>query len=141
MSDQDAVLFANEAFYAAFESRSVEDMGRVWSENKPVSCTHPGWQTLYGRQDVMESWNAILSNPESPNIECRAQRVIIYGEIAIVTCVEEIASGDQEPEFLSATNVFVRTGSVWTMVHHHAGPVHLEADLLDEDEYPPPPIN
>ena len=141
MSEQNAVLFANEAFYAAFVERSAEAMDRVWSQSSSVSCTHPGWQTLFGREEVMESWNSILSNPDSPHIVCRAQKVAIYNGMAIVTCVEEISSRDEESEFLSATNVFVKTGSVWTMVHHHAGPVHLDPDAFEEEEEGPQSIN
>lgn len=142
MSEQNAVLFANEAFYLAFADRNIKVMESVWAENKSVSCIHPGWQTLLGLQEVMESWSSILSNPDSPDVTCRAQRAAIYGDMAIVTCVEEISSRDQEAEFLTATNVFVKAGSVWVMVHHHAGPVHLDSDFLEEEEDDTPqPIN
>jgi len=141
MSEQNAVLFANEAFYAAFSDRNIKAMERVWAENKSVSCTHPGWQTLLGLEEVMESWGAILCNPNSPYIIFRAQRAAIFGDMAIVTCVEEISSRYQDPDFLTATNVFVKAGSVWTMVHHHAGPVHLESGFLEEEDDTPQPIN
>ncbi len=142
MSEKDAVLFANDAFYAAFAERDQDAMERVWSAEKPISCTHPGWQTLDGHEEVMESWAAILSNPEAPEIFCRARRAAIYGDMAIVTCVEEITTQNDEHEFLAATNVFVRTGRVWTMVHHQAGPVHIDPDSFDdEDEDPAPAIN
>ena len=83
MSEQNAVLFANAAFYAAFVERDLELMGRIWSQEKSVTCTHPGWQTLDGRDSVMESWNAILSNPDSPEIICRVQRAAVYGDKAL----------------------------------------------------------
>ena len=142
MSNQEAVLFANDAFYAAFAERDIEAMARVWSQNNPISCTHPGWQTLEGHEEVMESWTAILSNPESPLIVCRARRAAIYGDMAIVTCVEEISTQSDEHEFLAATNVFVRSGRVWTMVHHQAGPVHVDPNVFeDDDEDQPQAIN
>jgi hypothetical protein len=28
-----------------------------------VSCVHPGWPVLVGRQTVLESWRRILGNP------------------------------------------------------------------------------
>ncbi len=141
MFDQNAVLFANDAFYAAFVERDMEAMNRVWSRAESVSCTHPGWQPLEGREEVMESWNAILTNPDSPNIVCRARRTAIYNGMAIVTCIEEIIRRGGDAEFLAATNVFVKTGSVWTMVHHQAGPVHIDPETLEGEEERPPAIN
>jgi ketosteroid isomerase-like protein len=116
MSEQDAVLFANEAFYLAIASRDVEAMIRIWAED-PVSCLHPGWAALVGRADVLESWERILSHDAAPKIICRKPRVLLHGEVAAVVCYEEI-----DGEFLVATNLFRREGRQWRMVHHQAGP-------------------
>ena len=37
MSDADAVLFANEAFYLAFATRDFDAMAAVWADDEPVS--------------------------------------------------------------------------------------------------------
>jgi len=50
----------------------------------------------------------------------REPSVQVFGDTAIVYCYE--ASG-AEPAHLAATNVFVREGLAWRMVHHHAGPL------------------
>jgi hypothetical protein len=63
VSDQISVLFANEAFYAAFAARDIEAMDELWSRRPNVTCIHPGWSPLIGRDSVMQSWRAILSNP------------------------------------------------------------------------------
>jgi hypothetical protein len=57
-----------------------------------------------------------------PGIELSSQEpnVQLFGDTAIVYCYEA-ASG--EPAHLAATNVFVREGAAWRMVHHHAGPL------------------
>ena len=117
MSDADAVLFANEAFYRAFSDRDVEGMDMIWSREAPVSCLHPGWGPLHGRDEVMASWTAILSSPNAPAVRPQAARTTVLGDVAFVICFE--ALGD---EFVVATNMFVREGSVWRMVHHQAGP-------------------
>ena len=117
MSDIDAVLFANEAFYRAFADRDEEAMLDAWSDSAPVSCLHPGWGPLFGREDVLKSWLAIIRNPESPAISCHQPVAHILGEIGWVVCFEEIAGN-----FLAATNMFVRDGSLWKLVHHQAGP-------------------
>ncbi len=112
------VAAANEAFYVAFAGRDVGAMDVVWSRAFPVSCIHPGWNVLSGREAVMESWEAILSNPTQPRIVAGGAQVQIVGEVAIVTCRELVAGNP-----LAATNVFVREGGRWRLVHHQAGPV------------------
>ena len=68
MSDHPAILFVNEAFYRAFADRDMDAMESLWSETAPLTCIHPGWGMLDGREDVMESWSAIIANQESPTI-------------------------------------------------------------------------
>jgi len=134
MSEQNAVLFANGAFYAAFASRDAAAMEKVWAKNKSISCTHPGWQPLVGRAEVVASWRSILSNPAAPHIIARAERAMIYGDCAVVTCIEQITDEKGQSEFLTATNVFVRNGHTWAMVHHQAGPVNLDPQSLEEEK-------
>ena len=117
MSELDAVLFANEAFYRAFADRDMDAMEDLWAVSAPVCCIHPGWEAIYERYDVIESWRAIFSGATSPAINCVAPRVYFYGEAAFVVCFEEI-QGDH----LIATNYFVREAGRWRMVHHQAGP-------------------
>ena len=111
------VLFANEAFYEAFADRDARAMGAIWAQRAPVACIHPGWPPLTGRDTVLESWRRILDNPAAPQIRCHDAVVYLQGEAAFVICYEEI-----EGQFLAATNVFVREGEAWRMVHHTAGP-------------------
>jgi ketosteroid isomerase-like protein len=113
--DRNAVLFANEAFYIAFRARDMTAMQALWAQRAPIACSHPGWTTLNGRQDVLESWRGILANPQSPAVEMRQARVLLLGDAAIVTCYELI--GDI---VLAASNVFVREDAEWRLVHHHS---------------------
>lgn len=133
MSDNDAVLFANEAFYQAFADRDLKAMEDIWSRMAPVSCIHPGWAPLFGRNEVMTSWAAIVSAPGAPDIACRGARAQVYGVTASVVCFEQLGK-----EFLVATNLFVREGSVWRMVHHQAGPTSGEPA---PEEEPPRAVN
>ena len=117
MPDSEAVLFANEAFYRAFADRDVAAMEALWSRAAPVACLHPGWGPIFGRDEVMASWAAIVAAPGAPDIRCHAPRAHILGDVARVVCFEEIAGS-----LLVATNLFVREGRLWKMVHHQAGP-------------------
>lgn len=124
MPDRDALLFANEAFYRAFADRDFDAMDAIWAGDEPIACIHPGWGPITGRDAVMQTWAAIMGNPNAPVIVCSNATAYVFGATGFVICFEEIAG-----QHLVATNVFVRHGSVWRLVHHQAGPT---AD-------PPPP--
>ncbi len=131
MSDEAAVLFANESFYTAFLNRDVKAMWALWAARGAVSCIHPGWNAIEGREAVLQSWAAILGNPNAPRIRCRAPQASIHGTTALVICYEVVEGG-----VLVATNVFVREQDGWRMVHHQAGPANT---LPAEPDEPPPP--
>ena len=116
MTDSDAILAANLEFYRAFGGRDVAAMDELWARQSPVGCVHPGWPALSDRDAVMESWRSILSNPEAPRIACYDERVLLYGETALVLCEEELEGGT-----LIASNFFVREEGVWRIAHHQAG--------------------
>ena len=119
MPDQAAVLFANDAFYLAFATKDIAAMDQVWATNTPVTCIHPGWDMTAGRNAVMESWRDILASPNAPEIRSHNASVSVIGDTAYVVCTEIL----EDKGFLIATNIFVREGSLWKMVHHQAGAV------------------
>lgn len=136
MPDADAVLFANEAFYRAFTDRDIRGMDGVWSQTVAITCLHPGWAPLFGRDEVMASWAAILSAPGAPQVRIHAAHASLYGALASVICFENLGSA-----LLVATNLFVREGSLWKMVHHQSGPTTTEPPLEDEPGYSPHSLN
>jgi hypothetical protein len=129
MSDHDAVLFANEAFYRAFADRDYKAMAALWSRAAPVTCLHPGWAALIGRDEVLESWRRILAHDASPKVVCRRAHAELHGETALVLCYEEI-----DGQLFAATNIFRREGRHWLMVHHQSGPTAAQLPPEDEDE-------
>jgi ketosteroid isomerase-like protein len=129
MQEHADILFANEAFYLAFQMKDMAAMEDLWARDASVACTHPGWPSLSGREQVMQSWAAILSNPDTGGIGMRGARAHRYGDAAFVTCYELIGES-----LLAATNVFVREGDGWKLVHHQAGPCNLPPDDLPEEE-------
>lgn len=129
MPDHEALLFANEAFYRAFADRDMEAMDEIWADDDSVACIHPGWGPLFGRDEVMQSWAAIIANPNSPDIACLSATAHIFGSAGFVVCYEEIAG-----QYLVATNIFVRDGSIWKLVHHQAGPTATLPPAEEPDE-------
>ena len=129
-SDERAVLRANEAFYAAFRAHDLVAMDILWSREAPVMCVHPGWEPIIGRDAVLGAWRAIFEG-DVPEVEVRDARASLLGDVACVVCLEVVSDADGERRgVMSATNLFVREGSGWRVVHHHAGPVAPD----DEDE-------
>ena len=118
MTDADAVLAANLEFYRAFTMRDLAAMEALWARHAPVACLHPGWTVLSDREAVMSSWSGILSNPAAPRIACYDERVLLFGDAALVVCEEELDGGT-----LAASNFFVREDGVWRLAHHHAGQI------------------
>jgi ketosteroid isomerase-like protein len=118
----DEVLAANEAFYRAFNEKDFEAMVGVWSGSAGISCIHPGWNVLEGREPVLESWRGILSNEGQPRIVFGGATVQVIGTVAMVICRELVAGSP-----LAATNVFVKEGESWKLVHHQSGPVYRDS--------------
>ena len=127
--DETAILAANAAYYHAFATTDFAAMSRVWADDK-VSCIHPGWPALVGRQAILESYRQILSNPDQDRIEPRNETVMVNGSVARVLCVEFVGGSA-----LATTNLFRRVAGEWRMTHHQASPI---AALVDEPETQPP---
>ena len=122
LSADDDVLSANERFYQAFNQKDAALMDDVWAAEHAVTCVHPGWNVLEGRQDVLDSWYRILGNPDQPRIVAGGATVMISGELAIVLCRELVAGSP-----LVATNIFILEDRTWRLLHHQSGPVYAQA--------------
>ncbi len=130
--DTNALLFANEAFYMAFQTHDMRAMDALWSDTQTVSCIHPGWPPLIGRDAVMESWLMLLANQAAPNITFSHPAATIIAGTGRVICYEAFPEGT-----LVATNLFHHDGNQWRMFHHQASPSSAPEEA-DDDVSPPP---
>jgi SnoaL-like domain len=119
MEQDAAALAANEAFYDAFNRKDPVLMDNVWAMSPEVTCIHPGWNLLRGREAVLGSWRNILTNPAQPRIVTGGATVSLQGDVAVVVCRELVGEAQ-----LVATNVFVFEREAWQLLHHHSGPVY-----------------
>ena len=129
MRDDDDILAANAAYYRAFTNGDLAAMKRIWADDN-VSCIHPGWPVIIGREAILESYREILRNPSQERIDARNETVLVAGDEARVICVEFVGGAA-----LAATNLFRRTEGVWRMTHHQASPI---AALVEEATSQPP---
>lgn len=118
MSDEDAIMAANAAFYAAFAGGDIAAMTGVWADTDDVSCIHPGWPALVGPIAVLASWGEILASADRPQIVCAERQAVIDGDQGRVLCIEVV---DSAP--LATSNHFKRIAGAWRMVHHQSSPI------------------
>lgn len=121
------IIFINEAFYRAFHDRDFAAMDALWARAEPVTCIHPGWPALTGRQAVLESWRRILEG-EAPRIVVRAPEAFVIGDVGYVLCYETIGA-----DALIATNIFRCEDGAWRLIHHQAGPAPRLPPLEDAE--------
>lgn len=123
MSAADDILNANDRYYRAFEAGDYAAMSDLWAEDG-VSCIHPGWPVLIGRQAILDSYRAILSNPNQEPVIRHSDTALVSDMDGRVFCVEIVGDGA-----LAATNWFRRVSGIWRMVHHQASPLATAESL------------
>lgn len=121
MTIEEDVLQANERFYQAFNLKDAKLMEDAWASAHVVTCVHPGWNVLEGREDVLDSWHSILANPNQPRIVSGGASAKVFGDLAVVVCRELVAGSP-----LVATNLFVLEEGAWKLFHHQSGPVYTQ---------------
>ena len=127
-----AVEAANAELYAAFEAGDIDRMAALWEDSDDVVCIHPGGPILRGRGTVLRSWSVIMANTSYIQFFLTDVEVRVDGDIALVTCAENILTAAEEdgdanafahPGRVVATNVFRKDGDQWRLWVHHGSPV------------------
>ncbi len=124
----------NRRYYDAFQSLSGDEMAKLWWHDEQASCIHPGWDIRTGWSNVRAAYEDIFESTKSIRFALGDVRVRVLGDLAYVTCVENLLSEeDDSSDYLGAvlaTNVYERRHGEWKMIHHHASPVATDdADL------------
>ncbi len=142
MSDEQRLIELNEDFYAAFEAGDLDRMDRIWANGDlaaSVTCVHPGWPALRGRDEVLRSWAMIMANTTYIQFVLTDVEVHLGSDFAVLTCVENILTDDDEDDATTfagakgvATNIFRRTENGWQLWVRHGSPVI--SDTSDDDE-------
>jgi hypothetical protein len=136
MNEEDAVLAVNAAYYRAFANADVSSLERLWAFDG-VTCVHPGWRPLVGREDVVRSYRDILAGTAQVPITHSGERVVMSSDFARVICIERVGA-----VLLAATNCFVRTGQGWLMAHHQASQIaEMEEPRPSRRKAPPRTLN
>lgn len=127
-SDREAVLKVNELFYKALGTRDLELMDSVWIKSSRAGCVHPGWTILRGWEALKQSWENVFDGRDQVDIKLSKIMVELNGNVAWVTCVQEMVYVNRVPITISvsqSTNIFERHEQGWLMILHHASPIPL----------------
>lgn len=119
---------AEAAFYAAFETRSLDAMMAVWASDDSIACIHPMAAPLNGRTAVAAGWRSMFEAAGQFSV-----RVAVAHQIRetsqVVRIVREYLVIGQETEPrppILATNVYRKEADGgWRMVLHHASPLQV----------------
>ncbi len=135
-----AVEAQNRRYYDAFQGLAADRMAQLWWHDDDASCIHPGWDLRRGFDAVMETYGEIFAHMKSIRFALGDVQVRVLGDLAYVTCVENLVSEEEEAGdslgAVLATNLFERRKGEWRLVHHHASPF-----AADESEMPEGPLH
>ncbi len=134
-SEERDVFKANEAFYSAFESLDIKEMEKVWLKEKYVQCIHPGWKSLMGWDDVINSWRQIFENTGEMKFVLTDVKVQVQDSLAWVTLYENINSRvgrETSTGVIVTTNIYEKRQDKWYIIHHHGGPTMAPPESEDE---------
>lgn len=126
MTEEQAVLMVNDAFYRAFEKKDLEAMRILWSQGVGSICIHPGREALRGWERIQDSWQTIFRNTQYLEIDTEIITTEINGDLAYVVLIETVLQvvGRKQIQARSmSTNVFEKMSQRWYLVHHHGSPL------------------
>lgn len=118
---------AEAAFYAAFETRSLDAMMAVWADSDSIACVHPLAAPLDGRAAVAAGWRSMFEAAGQFRIQIELAHEVRDAAQVIRIVREYLTIGHEtepRPPIL-ATNVYRKEADGWRMVLHHASPLQV----------------
>jgi ketosteroid isomerase-like protein len=125
-TDEEEVLAANRAFYAALHNLDMPLMAQAWLHTDWVKCMHPGWDLLMGWDEIQASWENIFRSTDRMMVSISRPLVRVAGDVAWVACLEHVTVAQQNnlsTALVEATNIFLRREGRWLLVHRHTTPL------------------
>lgn len=118
---------AEAAFYAAFETRSLDAMMAVWADDDSIACIHPLSAPLDGRAAVAAGWRSMFEAAGQFRIQVEIAHEIRAASQVIRVVREYLFIGQEtEPRPpLLATNLYRKHGEGWNLLLHHASPLRV----------------
>jgi ketosteroid isomerase-like protein len=112
---------ASKEFYAAFEARDLERLGKVWVQDATVRCIQPNGVLLRGWIEVKRGFELIFDTDRPHKVELTQVSIEVGGSLALVSLVERVAmpqSARPRREH-AATSIFRKVGDDWKLICLH----------------------
>jgi len=117
---------ADNAFYDAWTSRDLYEMGQVWRQAPYVSAIHPaGTDPFIGWDNVKESWHRAFGHNRDININRKAGTLHVRGDVAwLIDWIryEAVQTQTGQPILmpgLIGTKILEKVDGQWRVVHYH----------------------
>ncbi len=126
LSDKEAVLETNQAFYQAFSQRNLQKMSQVWWQGSTSLCVHPGGKVFIGWDEIRPTWESIFRNTDFLEIDLEIIKIEIDQAVAYVVVGETVLQSSQGKKFKGqsiGTNIFHKMAQKWYLVSHHGSPI------------------
>ena len=130
MSDEAAVLAADDAFFAALREMftgNLDPMKALWSHADDVVYMGPTSVLLMGWGPVLADWEKQAAMKLGGHIDPGERQVTVGEDIAVTHCRARGTNTDPQGnsvEFsLRGTNVFRKEGGQWKLIAHHSDPL------------------
>lgn len=137
MSDVKSV---HRSFYEAIETGDVDLMAALWVDRPDTSCAHPGTTPVRGTPTILRSWTMLMASAGYLQFFLTDVQVAYMadGAVAVVTCTENILSGqgledadDFQGGQVTSTSILVHGSGQWRFHSRHAAPI---IDFTTDDE-------
>jgi ketosteroid isomerase-like protein len=112
--DEQAIRKLHEAWLKAYDTGDAEALDRVEDDDFTVAGE-------FGERTKQQQLNSVrhrTEKSEAVNRKADPQRIRFYGDVALLTEIDHTSTAEGADEFQS-TEVWVRTGSTWKVVHLH----------------------
>ena len=142
MAAEDEVRQASARFYAALNSMAHGDgspMSAVWAHGGDVTTMHPIGKREVGWEQVQPVWEQVASICSEGQVRLHDQLIRVGTDLAYEVGVEEgeiTMAGERVAFNERVTNIYLREGGEWKIVHHHSDPSPAANDLLSRLQPP-----
>ena len=114
---------ANAAYYDAFERKARAAMADLWESSERPVCTHPGWPSIQGTDEILQSYSKIFSGPQTLQFILTNELVVAENRLAYLAVDENLVDENGSTSSTSSLNVFGWNDGRWLMLVHHASPI------------------
>jgi ketosteroid isomerase-like protein len=112
--DEQVIHKLHDAWLKAYDTGDAETLDRIEGDDFTVA----GEFGERSKQQQLDSVRHRTEKSEAVNRKADPQHFRFYGEVALVTEIDHAATAEGPYEFQS-TEVWVRAGSTWKVVHLH----------------------